>query len=86
MTDLPEKTEAQARLERFMFPLSPYRGKFSPEALLLNANLQEFAGRVALICALETGGNLEPKEAYEKIQALWKELQRTKSLLESPPT
>ncbi len=44
------------QLDDFLMPRSKYHGEFTPQNLAFNANLQEFAQRVALICALETGG------------------------------
>lgn len=72
----------------FLFPRSKYWGEFSPQRLAFNANLQEFAQRVSFLCNLETGGKLEPDEAYNEIKRLWKELKRSKANLldgENPP-
>ncbi len=60
--------------DRFLNPISSYRGDFSPENLAFDANLQEFTNRVSIICALETGGKISPQEAYNQIKALWKKL------------
>lgn len=65
----------------FLYPRSRYYGKVQPENLVFNANLQEFAQRVSYICNLETSGKLSPEESYKKIQALWKDLKRTKKQL-----
>lgn len=77
--------------DRFVYPKASYRGQFTPENLLFDANLQEFAQRVALICALETGGKLPPVEAYNQIRALWEQLSRSEAMLldnasQDPPT
>ena len=72
----------------FLTPRSRYRGEFTPENLVFNANLQEFAQRVSLLCGLETGGKLTPDEAYEQIKQLWQQLKAAKSNLidqERPP-
>ncbi|MGK7899867.1 MAG: hypothetical protein AB4352_00365 [Hormoscilla sp.] len=61
----------------FLYPRSRYYGKITPESLIFNANLQEFAQRVSLICALETGGKLSPEESYNQIEVLWEQLERT---------
>ncbi|MBC8120988.1 MAG: hypothetical protein H7Y22_04010, partial [Gemmatimonadaceae bacterium] len=38
-----------------------------------------------LICALETGGNISPKQAYDEIRDLWKKLKASKhNLLDNP--
>jgi hypothetical protein len=52
----------------FFNPRGRYYGKFTPEHLMFNANLQEFANRVGIICSLETGGKLTPEESFEQIQ------------------
>lgn len=68
----------QANKDRFLYPRSQYYGKFTPENLVFNANLQEFAQRVDYICALETGGKISPLEAYEQIKQLYKQLKKSK--------
>ncbi|MEA5594848.1 hypothetical protein [Rivularia sp. UHCC 0363] len=62
----------------FLYPRSRYYGEVKPENLVFNANLQEFAQRVSLICNLETGGKITSIKAYEEIKALWKELKHSK--------
>lgn len=69
----------------FLFPRSKYWGEFSPQNLTFNANLQEFAQRVAFVCSLETGGKISSLEAYKEIKHLWKELKKSKSNLLDPP-
>ncbi|MEM6837988.1 MAG: hypothetical protein AAF609_14170 [Cyanobacteria bacterium P01_C01_bin.120] len=58
----------------FLAPRSRYYGRFSPQNLAFNANLQEFATRVTTISGLETGGKITPNDAYEEISQLWKQL------------
>jgi hypothetical protein len=65
----------------FLFSRSTYQGEFTPQALAFNANLQEFAQRVGLICGLETGGKISSVEAYNDIKKLWKELKASKKNL-----
>jgi hypothetical protein len=65
----------------FLYPRSRYYGKFQPETLAFNANLQEFAQRITYISCLETGGKLSPEEAYEQIRGLWKQLKHSKKEL-----
>lgn len=65
----------------FLYPRSSYHGDFTPENLVFNANLQEFAQQVNYICNLETGGKLEPEDAYKRIKFLWKQLKRSKKEL-----
>jgi hypothetical protein len=64
--------------ERFINPISRYRGEFSPENIAFDANLQEFTNRISIICALETGGKISPIEAYQQIKDLWAELDQSK--------
>ncbi|MEO0406805.1 MAG: hypothetical protein AAF289_05590 [Cyanobacteria bacterium P01_A01_bin.135] len=72
--------------DSFLYPRSRYQGEFSPEAMTFNANLQEFAQRVSLICNLETGGKITSEDAYSQIRTLWKTLKRSKKqLLDQPP-
>jgi hypothetical protein len=66
---------------RFLYPRSSYHGEFTPEKLTFNANLQEFAQRVSLLCGLETGGQISTEEAYLQIKEMWKQLKRSKKEL-----
>jgi hypothetical protein len=75
-----EPNDAQDK-EQFLHPKSRYYGEFTPKNLAFNANLQEFASRVALICSLETGGKISPEEAYHRIKQLWSQLQQSKRYL-----
>ncbi len=67
--------------EQFLYPRGRYRGEFTPEHLAFNANLQEFAQRVSLICGLETGGKIPPGQAYKEIKTLWHQLKQSKQAL-----
>lgn len=58
-------------LSNFLYPHSRYRGVVTPENLIFNANLQEFAQRISFISGLETNGKLSPAEAYSQIETLW---------------
>lgn len=71
-----------ANTEQFLYPKSTYYGDFSPQNLVFNANLQEFAQRVNYLCNLETAGKLSSEEAYQKIKLLWKELKTSRKALE----
>ncbi|MBD2151271.1 hypothetical protein H6F44_14230 [Pseudanabaena sp. FACHB-1277] len=62
---------------KLMFPQSRYYGKFTPENLMFNSNLQEFSHRISIICALETGGKISSAEAYTQIEELWQQLARS---------
>lgn len=67
--------------ENFINPIGKFNGKFTPENLAFNANLQEFANQVSLICGLETNGKITAEEAYDRIKVLWKELKNSKKNL-----
>ena len=68
----------------FLYPKVNYRGELSPNNpnnLVFNANLQEFAQKVAVICALETNGKISTEEAYDRIKQLWRKLKASKKEL-----
>jgi NAD-dependent SIR2 family protein deacetylase len=69
----------------FLYPRGRYYGEFTPENLAFNANLQEFAQRVTVLCAMETGGKISPIAAYNEIKQLWKQLQSSKAQLIDQP-
>lgn len=71
---MPERDE-------FFYPRSRYYGKFTPNNLVFNANLQEFAQKVNYICALETSGKISPEDAYQQIKTLWQKLKASKKNL-----
>ena len=73
--------DPQEQKENFIMPRAPYHGEFTPERMVFNANLQEFAGKVSLICNLETGGKITSEDAYSRIKKLWKELKASKKAL-----
>ena len=59
---------------KFLYPFGNYQGKFTPENLIFNANLQEFAQKVSFICGLEANNKISPLEAYEQIRELWEKV------------
>lgn len=70
--------------DNFLYPKGNYRGEISPNNpnnLVFNANLQEFAQKVAYICGLETNGKISSKEAYDRIKELWHLLKSSKKEL-----
>ena len=73
--------DKKRQLNEFMTPRGKYHGEFTPQNLAFNANLQEFAQRVVLICGLETGGKISSAQAYGDIKKLWKELKTSKKNL-----
>lgn len=64
-----------------LYPRSRYYGKFSPEQLVFNDNLQQFAHQVGYVTGLHTGGKLSEDEAIQKIDQLWQALDRSKQQL-----
>jgi hypothetical protein len=87
-SDSSQTNANQQSKENFVMPRMPYHGEFTPEHLIFNSNLQEFAHRISLICGLETGGKISANQAYEQIKGLWQELKASKkNLLENiqPP-
>jgi hypothetical protein len=75
LQQIPPTMSDKSSADNFLFPRASYRGKFSPENLVFNANLQEFAQKVSYICNLETAGKISSTEAYIKIRNLWEELE-----------
>ncbi|MBW4623192.1 MAG: hypothetical protein KME17_28020 [Cyanosarcina radialis HA8281-LM2] len=64
------------QLLNHLYSRSRYRGKkFTPENLVFNANLQEFAQRLSFISNLETNGKISAPEAYQQIETLWQSFQ-----------
>lgn len=66
-----DEEEIRRQKDKFFFPKSSYRGEFTPQDLVFNANLQEFAQKVSYICNLETNGKITAQEAYQQIKTLW---------------
>jgi hypothetical protein len=60
---------------------SRYRGNATPENVVFNANLQEFAHKVNFIVALQTSGKLSAEESYVQIETLWEQLRESKQHL-----
>lgn len=79
---LPTDDQRRAAAQNtFLYPHHQYQGKFTPQNLTFNANLQEFSQAVGYICALETGGKISSDEAYKQIKKLYKQLKRSKKAL-----
>jgi hypothetical protein len=51
------------------------------EEIVFDANLQEFAASIGIICGLEAGGRISQMEAYQRIRDLWKQLKKSKKNL-----
>lgn len=73
-------TERKSK-DEYLYPIGRYRGKFTPENLAFNANLQEFAQRVSYLCGLESSGKIAPEDAYHRIKDLWSQLKESKKSL-----
>lgn len=58
----------------FLYQRYQYLGKYTPQNLLFNANLQEFSERVCYLCNLQTSGKISSQECYEEIELLWQQL------------
>jgi sigma54-dependent transcription regulator len=67
--------------EGFLYPRGKYYGKFTPQHLTFNANLQEFAQRVSYLCGLESSGKITTEKAFEGIKSLWEQLEASKKAL-----
>ncbi|WP_019501918.1 hypothetical protein [Pseudanabaena sp. PCC 6802] len=70
-----------SKMSEFLNPYHRFYGEFTPENLMFDANLQEFAHRVGIISALEKGGKMSPKESFEQIESLWQKLKLSKHQL-----
>lgn len=71
--------------EQFLYPKNSFRGDFTPETLVFDANLQEFSQKISYLCALESNGKLNQTDAYKQIKQLWKSLECSKKeLLDEP--
>ncbi|MDX1978502.1 MAG: hypothetical protein SFT94_12590 [Pseudanabaenaceae cyanobacterium bins.68] len=78
---LAEQAKKAIAKDQFVNPHSKYSGEFTPGNLMLDANLQEFANRTSVICALESNGKISPRAAYDQIKSLWHELSSSKQAL-----
>ena len=67
--------------ENFLYPKNNYRGEFTLENMAFNANLQEFAQKVNIVCNLETNGKITSDEAYSRIKDLWRNLKSSRKSL-----
>ena len=72
----------QSKKLNFLYPQSRYYGQFKPKYLVFNANLQEFAQKVAYISALQTGGKITTEQAYQDIKRLWKQLKQSRKAMD----
>lgn len=73
--------EAEKLKESFLYPIGNYYGEFTPENLVFNANLQQFAQQVSYLCGLESNGKISPEDAYDEIKKFWRKLEQSKKEL-----
>ncbi len=64
--------------ENFIYPHYSFHGDVSPESVVFDANLQEFAHKVSYVCNLQNGGKISQEAAYQEIKHLWKELRQSR--------
>lgn len=70
-----------AKSSDYLYPYNRYQGRFDPQHLAFNANLQEFAQRVSYLSCLQTSGKMTPDDALERIAYLWEKLRRSRESL-----
>jgi hypothetical protein len=56
-----------------------YHGEFSPQRLVFNANLQEFAYQVNQIVIAQGQGPMTDSDALRQIEQLWQALKRSRT-------
>ncbi|MGL5874708.1 MAG: DUF7219 family protein [Xenococcaceae cyanobacterium] len=76
-----ERDDNNNEKEKFLYQTAKYYGKFTPENLAFNANLQEFAQRVSYLCGLESNGKISTQDAFEEIKNFWKQLEESRQSL-----
>jgi len=76
---MPE--EAENTKKKFLYPTGKYYGEFTPQNLVFNANLQQFAQQVSYLCNLEANGKITPQDTYEEIKKFYKKLKQSKKEL-----
>jgi hypothetical protein len=67
----------QLTKDQFLYPRSRYGGSVTPENLVFNANLQEFAQKISILSALHTGGKLSSTQVFAQVEQLWQQLERS---------
>lgn len=67
--------------ENFLYPIGNYQGKFTPQNLAFNANLQLFAQQVSYLCGLAANGKITPEDTYDEIRKFWQQLKQSKQEL-----
>ena len=77
MSDLLPSNPWQDPKDRSVY--AKYYGKFSPQHLAFNANLQEFAQQVNQIAAAQGRGQMTTDDALRQIEQLWQSLKQSKA-------
>ncbi|ACK68904.1 conserved hypothetical protein [Gloeothece citriformis PCC 7424] len=72
----------QPHLQSFLYPKHHYRGKWTANTFLFNANLQEFSQKINYLSNLVANGKLSPEDAYQSIENLYQQLELSKQNLE----
>ncbi|BAY50301.1 hypothetical protein SAMD00079811_79300 (plasmid) [Scytonema sp. HK-05] len=60
----------ESNIQNFIYPLQRYHGEVKPDALVFNANLQEFATKISYICNLQTNGKLSLEKSYQQMNTM----------------
>jgi glutathione peroxidase-family protein len=68
--------------QNLLYPHHNYRGTFTPNQLMFNANLQEFSQKVTYIVNFETNGQLTAGQAYQELETLWEKIKECRLSLE----
>lgn len=61
--------------------MNSYKGEFTLDNLVFNANVKEFTHQISDIYGLSNQGTISQKEAYTQIQVLFEALKRSKQEL-----
>ncbi len=63
-------------------PEDPYE---TPEEMMFDSNLDEFATKVGFIVGLESNGKVSAEDAYQRIRKLWRGLKKSRKNLGIKP-
>jgi hypothetical protein len=73
--------EAIMNIQQFAYPIARYRGENDSSSQEFNAQFQNFAHRVSILCALHTGGKISTSQTYQHMLTLYEQLQPYLSLI-----
>jgi len=82
--DIQVSEEVEKIKQQFFYPMSKYHGRYTPQLMVFDSNLQEFSQRVSFVCALESNGKMTGEETYQEIKKLKKQLKKAKKQLLDP--